>query len=117
MASCLFFESDETRYEIGPGDSLSIGRFPDNDIVLRSVQASRKHAVLDVIGHEVRIMDLSSLAGTRVNGALLPPGEWLELRIGDRVAFADELFVLRADGVPMDDVDWESTVRVKARLD
>lgn len=49
-------------------DRLTMGRAPDNDIVLEDVQVSRYHAVLRRQGREVLLQDLGSTNGTLVNG-------------------------------------------------
>jgi pSer/pThr/pTyr-binding forkhead associated (FHA) protein len=53
--------------------ALTIGRTPDNDIVLDDPLVSAHHARIDVARHEggptaVSIEDLGSTNGTRVNG-------------------------------------------------
>ena len=63
-----------------------------------------------VAADRVHVMDLRSSSGTRVNGARLPAGEWFELRIGDRVEFADDVFVLRREGVEQEQANWEPTL-------
>ena len=49
-------------------NSLTIGRAPDNDIILDDVQVSRYHAVLQRQGNEVILQDLDSTNGVLVNG-------------------------------------------------
>ncbi len=46
---------------------ISIGRTPDNDIVLDNKGVSRKHAVMEFDGDSALIMDNESLNGTFVN--------------------------------------------------
>jgi pSer/pThr/pTyr-binding forkhead associated (FHA) protein len=46
---------------------ISIGRTPDNDIVLDNKGVSRKHAVLEFDGDSALVMDNESLNGTFVN--------------------------------------------------
>jgi uncharacterized protein YraI len=50
------------------GDVLTIGRAPDNDLVLDDPQASRYHARLIRRGDEVLVEDLGSTNGTLVSG-------------------------------------------------
>lgn len=50
------------------GDTLTIGRAPDNDLVLDDVQVSRYHARLLRRGNEVILEDLGSTNGSLVNG-------------------------------------------------
>ena len=110
MSSGIYLESGATRVDLAPGATLGVGRLPENEVLLTSARASRRHARVQMTGALVRVIDLHSGSGTRVNGALLAPDEWFELRIGDRIEFADELFVLRADGVPLDATPWELTI-------
>lgn len=51
--------------------SVSLGRSPSSDVVLDSKRASRAHAVIEVDGPKVIIIDLHSLNGTLVNGELI----------------------------------------------
>src|SRR4051812_27756881 len=70
--------AEETSVEItGPGgrnrevlslDPLTIGRAPDNRIVLVDDQASRHHAVIERTPTGVFVKDLDSRNGTKVNG-------------------------------------------------
>lgn len=56
-----------------PG-GMTIGRDPDNDIVLNEPQCSRKHARIDFDGSQVSIVDLNSTNGTVLGEARLLPG-------------------------------------------
>jgi len=63
-----------------PLGDLEIGRVEGNAIVIPDASISRKHARLQVSGLQVRIEDLGSSNGTRVNGEtirthLLQPGD------------------------------------------
>jgi pSer/pThr/pTyr-binding forkhead associated (FHA) protein len=53
---------------------LSVGRFPDNHIVLKDDFISRKHFALDKTDEGYFIEDLGSKNGTYVNGEKIPPG-------------------------------------------
>jgi pSer/pThr/pTyr-binding forkhead associated (FHA) protein len=46
----------------------TLGRALDNDIVLESSEVSRHHARIDLQSDGMRIIDLNSTNGTRVNG-------------------------------------------------
>lgn len=63
----------------------TIGRSPDNTIVLDASDVSRHHARIERSGNHLRIHDLNSTNGTRVNGEAIhisdiQPGD--EIRIG-----------------------------------
>lgn len=49
------------------GDEVSVGRIPDNEIVLDDVTVSRRHAVLVRNGDSWLVRDLRSLNGTYLN--------------------------------------------------
>jgi serine/threonine protein kinase len=71
------------------GKTLSIGRGPENDIVIDDRMASRHHAKVEFDGNNYRIVDLNSTNGTYLNDMkILPnvPEEWSPdwtVRIGD----------------------------------
>jgi adenylate cyclase len=60
----------DTPYDL-PEGTTSLGRADENDIVLGGDLVSRKHARLHVEGDALRIEDLGSRNGSRVNGAPL----------------------------------------------
>lgn len=51
--------------------TMSLGRSPNSDVVLDSKRASRAHALIEVEGPKVFIVDMHSLNGTLVNGELI----------------------------------------------
>ena len=53
------------------GRRLSLGRDPQNDVVLNSPAVSRFHAELVAVNGHVELRDLGSTNGTRVNGHLM----------------------------------------------
>jgi len=72
------------RLPAGPGD-LSLGRAPDNDVVLDDPFVDPHHAVLSIDEADVRLRDLGSLNGTwlgsrrRVDAAALSHGQRVHL--------------------------------------
>lgn len=50
------------------GDELSIGRLPQNDIVIDNLSVSRRHAVIAMANNGYTIADLGSKNGTFLNG-------------------------------------------------
>jgi pSer/pThr/pTyr-binding forkhead associated (FHA) protein len=72
-----------TAYEL-VGDLITIGRAPDNIIVIRDPSVSSHHAQLHLIGETYRLKDLDSTNGMRVNG--IPTTE-TALRFDDRIRF------------------------------
>jgi serine/threonine protein kinase len=71
------------------GDTMTIGRTEQNDIVLETSNVSREHARLEFEDGRCRVIDLDSTNGTFIGGAKLLPGvpePWESdqpLRIGD----------------------------------
>jgi ABC transport system ATP-binding/permease protein len=62
------------------GAGITVGRLPDNDVVLDDLLVSRRHARLDLTPAGARITDLGTGNGTYVNGrrvteAVLAPGD------------------------------------------
>jgi len=66
------------------GDLITIGRGPDNTIVINDPSVSTNHAQLHRAGETYRLKDLDSTNGTQVNG--LPVAE-TGLRFNDRIRF------------------------------
>src|SRR5216117_1899077 len=64
--------------------SITIGRAPDNMIVIDDASVSNRHAQLELVGETYRLKDLESTNGTKVNG--VPITETL-LRFEDRIRF------------------------------
>ena len=77
------------------GSSLTIGRGPDNDLVLADGRVSRHHARVTGRRGTLVYTDLGSTNGSRVNGA--PVGE-LVLGAGDRIELGDSVLVVEATG-------------------
>ncbi len=84
---------------------LTIGRAPDNDIVLSSLDVSRHHARLEKVGGGWRIVDADSRGGTFNDGHKLDPQKpelWLpgqKLQIGPY--FLQWQLAEAADAVPV----------------
>ena len=67
---------------------VSIGRLPENDVIVQSADASRTHAQNKIVGDRPCVVDLHSANGTYLNGERLE-GEARWLRTGDTIAVAD----------------------------
>ncbi|HNS97687.1 MAG TPA: FHA domain-containing protein [Polyangiaceae bacterium] len=63
----------------------TIGRTPDNDIVLSHPQVSSRHAVLVKSGNQVFIEDRGSANGTYVKGQRIAPGVKVPVQHGERI--------------------------------
>ncbi|MGE0883963.1 MAG: MFS transporter [Blastocatellales bacterium] len=74
----------QTREVLLPPRPLSIGKNPDNDIVITDGAISRRHLSVEKRNDKCFIKDLGSLNGTSVNGKKIG-GEELELKDGDEI--------------------------------
>jgi len=77
------------------GTGLTIGRAPDNDLVLVDGRVSRHHARLAGRRGTLVYIDLSSTNGSRVNGVAV--GE-LVLGVGDRIELGDTIITVEVAG-------------------
>jgi class 3 adenylate cyclase len=82
----------DTPYDL-PEGVTSLGRADENDIVLGGDLVSRKHARLHVAGDSLRIEDLGSRNGSRVNGQ--PLQGTLALSPGDTVTLGENTLSVR----------------------
>lgn len=64
------------------GDSVYIGRGPDNDVQMRDRSVSRRHLKILRRGDKYFVVDLKSENGTFVDGQLIPPGVECEIKEG-----------------------------------
>jgi DNA-binding NtrC family response regulator len=89
---------------------VTIGRAPDVELRLDHSSVSRRHARILVDRGEVRISDLDSHNGTRVNGQVLDGGR--VLTTGDVVAIGEVILVVHAQlqrelgHVILDEASW-----------
>jgi adenylate cyclase len=82
----------DTPYDL-PEGVTSLGRADENDIVLGGDLVSRKHARLHVEGDSLRIEDLGSRNGSRVNG--VPLQGTRDLTPGDTVTLGENNLTVR----------------------
>ncbi|MFO7180365.1 MAG: ATP-binding cassette domain-containing protein, partial [Pseudomonadota bacterium] len=70
-----------------PGEKpfKTIGRTPDNDIVIAQPQVSSRHAILHVSGNDLFVEDRGSVNGTFVRGQRIPPGQRVPVRHGEKI--------------------------------
>lgn len=86
------------RMYIMSGETLRIGRAPDNDLVLDDIQASRYHARLMRQGATLIIEDLGSTNGTLVSGRRITQPQVLQP--GDTIAIGRTVFSVEALPAP-----------------
>lgn len=68
------------------GESVTIGRFDDNNIKLPGNGVSRNHAEIIRVGGEFFLLDLGSGNGTMLNGSVVEPNEKHLLRNNDLIS-------------------------------
>ncbi|MEM5948054.1 FHA domain-containing protein [Spirochaetia bacterium 38H-sp] len=74
---------------------ITIGRAPDNDVVIDNKLASRYHAFIQKIKNICYIKDLSSTNGTYVNGKKIPTDKYVRLSPGDEVTIGKTSLIVR----------------------
>ena len=74
-------------------DVIAIGRSKENNIVIKNIKASRRHARIERIGATYQITDLGSGNGTKVNGKKI---DFQALNKGDEIGIGDARITLKA---------------------
>jgi ABC transport system ATP-binding/permease protein len=69
----------------GANEPVSIGRTPENKIVVQHAQVSSRHALIHMQGNELFLEDLRSANGTFVRGQRIPPGQRVPVQNGEKV--------------------------------
>ena len=77
---------------------LTIGRTPDNQLVVSDPKASSHHAEIRPTGQGFSIIDLGSTNGTFVNNQRIDPNIPRSLTSGDRIRIGDTVFNYTATG-------------------
>jgi hypothetical protein len=78
-----------------PAGTTTIGRANSNHVVLASQFVSQRHARIEATNGSVKVFDLQSTNGTRVNGDTI--SQW-DLENGDELQFGDLRFRLDVHG-------------------
>ncbi len=86
--------SDEGRSFDLKGDTIYIGRSPDNDIQIKDRFVSRKHLRIFRKESKYLIKDLESKNGTFINGKQIPSGVEFELKEGLTIAIGMSVICL-----------------------
>lgn len=79
---------DPARHDLS-GDSITLGRGPDNGIQVLVSEVSVQHGALHATEESYRIVDNGSTNGTKVNGA--PVGDGVELSPMDRILLGNTI--------------------------
>ncbi len=76
----------------------SIGRTPDNDIVIHHPQVSSRHALLHQIGGNFFIEDRGSANGTFVRGQRISAGQKIAVQSGEKIFIGPMPLMIQASG-------------------
>jgi hypothetical protein len=93
---------------------LTIGRGPENDLVLITKTVSRDHAKLVCEDGRWYVEDRGSFNGTHLNGHRVPPGTRLPLRHTDRIQLGSQTIVFSEPAQATDPDRTESAQEVPA---
>ncbi|ETX02374.1 MAG: hypothetical protein ETSY2_35690 [Candidatus Entotheonella gemina] len=95
MAFLEIYAGCESGRQFPLGDTMSIGRNSDNDIVISDSRASRYHARVTRRGDDFFLEDLSSSNGTFVGEKQLSPGIRSDLTDGDEIRIGSTRLIFR----------------------
>lgn len=104
----LDIQTPDGRRQVSLGDKpVTIGRHPQNEVVISDPLSSRRHCIVERAGNGWRVRDLNSSNGTRLNGNVI---EQSRLLPGDIIGIGATKIVLvsgAAQGVlpPVDDAE------------
>lgn len=98
-----------------PQQSFTIGRNPDNDIVLSELAVSGNHAVISRRDNKWYLFDSNSRNGTYLNNIRIDARVEYPLNIGDVVFIMGYKFIICYDFISAN-IDFEKTVRTNKLL-
>ncbi|HEV7236499.1 MAG TPA: FHA domain-containing protein, partial [Ktedonobacteraceae bacterium] len=99
MVATLKGSFGQTTLEAVP-HPYTIGRAPDNQLLVNDSKASSHHAQIRYEGQGYEVIDLGSRNGTYVNGQQLVPHVPHLLSVNDQIRIGDTTFVFEADAMP-----------------
>jgi FHA domain len=107
-ASAEFWLMDrESAYPLKIGVN-TIGRLPDNDVVIPGAYVSRRHcAILVHASNGCELYDIASKNGTYINGTRLSGPT--QLQTGDEIRMCDRQFVFMSNKGKQDQPSFENT--------
>ncbi len=73
---------------------ITIGRSPENNIVIDNKLASRHHALIQKIKDAFFLKDENSTNGTFLNGRRIPPDKYVRLNPGDKITIGNSNLIL-----------------------
>jgi two-component system, NtrC family, response regulator AtoC len=89
----VFSRGERAVHELPARGMVHIGRASGSDVVIQHPSVSRRHARL-YLGDSLRVEDLQSWNGTRVGGALVPPGAAVVVAPLQMIELGDTLAVV-----------------------
>jgi pSer/pThr/pTyr-binding forkhead associated (FHA) protein len=91
---CLVFVSGPNPVKtVLLGKKISVGRSPENDVIIADPMISRQHAIVELVSGGYQVTDLGSANGTSINDVLLTGSD--RLKVGDLVKFGGTVFRLQ----------------------
>ena len=87
----LIYDDAEGSHRIPIRGTLTFGRSSDNDVILRDFSVSRYHARIEVEDGAVRVTDLESTNGVKINETMVASGP---LAAGDRLTIGSFTLLL-----------------------
>jgi two-component system, NtrC family, response regulator AtoC len=87
------WEGGSTSRPVSEGESLTIGRADECDVVIDHPSVSRRHALLTV-GSPSRVQDLGSANGTRIGDVVLRSSESAELERGQVITLGETMLAV-----------------------
>ena len=93
MLTLIVKEGDKSLTVELQEDVIAIGRSKENNIVVKNIKASRRHARIERIGATYQITDLGSGNGTKVNGKKI---DFQALNKGDEIGIGDARITLKS---------------------
>lgn len=101
MAKLILDEAGQTREIVITGE-VTLGRHPDNTVVLTDPTVSRKHVRIAMMGGAYVLDDLGGAVGTMVNGEKVTRRS---LRAGDKIKIGNVEATFEDDAQPTDDFE------------
>jgi hypothetical protein len=89
----VLLSGDNQRYELVEGEN-TVGRHSSNMVQILDATVSRYHAVIEVFGDNISIMDWQASHPTTVNGEVVQIGERKRLQTGDQIQMGNTVLRL-----------------------
>ncbi len=94
---------DQIQIHLEEGQNLLVGRLPICDVVIDDGSVSSQHARIQLLENQLRLVDMGSTNGTRVNYTQIDAPHYL--LDGDTVEFGNMTFTVDAPGLQAPETD------------